>query len=95
MRNSWGNRWGNGGYEYISYMDPTIGFNVTGYKFDNSVNDNVYTYSPLGVGGSSGIPNVMGYMYMVNRYDVKEKGARRVLPQSVFTCWIRRIPTVL
>jgi len=47
-KNSWGTGWGDAGYFYISYADPTIS-SLTMYTGEAVTNyDNIYQYDPLG-----------------------------------------------
>ncbi len=54
IRNSWGSTWGDGGYQYISYLDPAIGFSSYTYDFTDKLSDNIYSYEIAGTSGSSG-----------------------------------------
>ncbi len=54
IRNSWGERWGDGGYQYVSYLDPAIGFASYTYDFTDKLSDNVYSYEIAGTSGTSG-----------------------------------------
>ncbi|MHC1626309.1 MAG: C1 family peptidase, partial [Methanoculleaceae archaeon] len=47
-KNSWGTGWGDAGYFYISYADPTIS-SLTMFTAEPATNyDNIYQYDPLG-----------------------------------------------
>ena len=68
VRNSWGEAYGDNGYEYISYMDPTIGVNAVAYVMSDDPVGNIYSYDTH---GSSG-----GYIYSnsvttVSRYTTE------------------------
>jgi C1A family cysteine protease len=54
-RNSWGGGWGEGGYCYISYYDPTLQEFTCFNNAESPTNyDSIYQYDPLGRTGSWG-----------------------------------------
>ena len=69
VRNSWGEDYGNAGYEYISYMDPSIGFSVTGLEFSDYVYDDIECYDTVGVTGGLGLANNFGLAYVFSRFS--------------------------
>lgn len=73
VRNSWGSDWANDGYEYISYMDPTIGFSASGYKFSDDADENIYSYDYVGLMGSISLRNSFGCTYQAIRFETSGK----------------------
>lgn len=52
VKNSWGTAWGDGGYFWLSYADPTISQSVVFTGRDRSDFSRVYQHDPLGwIGG--------------------------------------------
>ncbi len=70
VRNSWGENYANHGYEYISYMDPTIGVNAVAYSMSDDTTDNIYSYDTHGL--TAGIGFSSNNITIVNRYTTKE-----------------------
>ncbi|MGM9552462.1 MAG: C1 family peptidase [Clostridia bacterium] len=68
VRNSWGEDFGIGGYEYISYMDPSIGFSATTYEVEDLTDCDVHTYTPRGLVSSVKFTNRAYGEYTANRY---------------------------
>lgn len=69
VKNSWGAEFGDGGYEYISYMDPTIGQNATVYDMEQTVGYTAITHAPKGMMGSVMFPEVGRGVCTVNRFE--------------------------
>lgn len=72
VKNSWGEDFGNGGYEYISYMDPTIGHFATAYDMDYTPDYKEFTYNCNGLMNSVKFPNSYG-VYAANRFEGKNE----------------------
>ncbi len=48
VRNSWGTGWGEEGYFYLSYAEPTLGYPAVFLGRDDTAFDRIYQYDPLG-----------------------------------------------
>jgi hypothetical protein len=48
VRNSWGTGWGEEGYFYLSYAEPTLGYPAVFLGGDDTAFDRIYQYDPLG-----------------------------------------------
>ena len=49
VRNSWGDWWGEGGYFYVSYEEPTLCDGVVYVTEQAPQNERIYEYDPLGL----------------------------------------------
>lgn len=70
VRNSWGEDYADNGYEYVSYMDPTIGMNAVVYSVSDKNIENIYSYDTHGLSGSLGFSSAS--ISIANRYTATE-----------------------
>ncbi len=68
VRNSWGEDFGNNGYEYISYMDPFIGFMSTAYESEILAKSTILTHTPRGIMASVKFSDCPYGEYTLTRY---------------------------
>ncbi len=71
VKNSWGTDFGKDGFEYISYMDPTICRNATVYDMEYTKKYTAVTHTEKGLMGSVRFPGVGYGVCGVNRFDEK------------------------
>lgn len=69
VKGSWGEGFGNGGYEYISYMEPTICQFATSYEMEKTAEYNAVTYTQKGLMSSVRFPSVGYGVCALNRFD--------------------------
>ncbi|MBR5535407.1 MAG: C1 family peptidase [Clostridia bacterium] len=69
VKNSWGENFGNGGYEYISYMDPCFGRNATAYEFEYLPSYKVKTHAQKGIMRGVRFPSVGYGVCLAERFD--------------------------
>ena len=71
VKGSWGEKFGDNGYEYISYMEPTIGQFATCYDMEYTENSDMVTHTEKGLMGSVRFPSVGYGICAVNRFEDK------------------------
>lgn len=71
VKNSWGENFGQDGFEYISYMEPTICQYATVYDMENTQRYEAVTHTQKGLMGSVKFPDVGYGVCAVNRFEKK------------------------
>lgn len=69
VKGSWGESFGDNGYEYISYMEPTIGQFATCYDMEYTQNYSMVTHNEKGLMGSVRFPSVGYGVCAANRFE--------------------------
>ncbi|MBQ6795945.1 MAG: C1 family peptidase [Clostridia bacterium] len=69
IKNSWGTDFGDNGYEYISYMEPTICQNATVYDMEKTGEYHAVTHTLRGMMGSVRFPGTAYGVCAVNRFE--------------------------
>ncbi len=72
VKNSWGEKFGNGGYEYISYMDAYFGRNATAYEFEYLTDYKVKTHAQKGLVRGVKFPRVGYGVCIAERFENKK-----------------------
>lgn len=70
VRNSWGEFYGNGGYDYVSYMDPTIGMYAVAFEMSDEEYKHIYSYDPQGTVAKNGMRN---FMIQLSRFETESE----------------------
>lgn len=73
VRGSWGEEFGDNGYEYISYMDPTIGTHATAYEIEALTKHDIYTHAKRGVVNTVVFPGTAYGVYGLNRFEAEDE----------------------
>lgn len=71
VKNSWGTAFGKDGFEYVSYMDPTICHKATVYDMEYTKKYTAVSHTEKGLMGSVRFPGVGYGVCGVNRFDKK------------------------
>lgn len=82
VKGSWGEKFGKDGYEYISYMEPTICQNATVYDMEYTQSYSMVTHSEKGLMGSVRFSDVGYGICIANRFE--EKGLINAL--GIYVC---------
>ncbi len=68
VRNSWGEFYGDGGYDYVSYMDPTIGMYAMAFETSDEEYKHIYSYDPQGAVAKNGMKS---FMMQLSRFETE------------------------
>lgn len=71
VKNSWGEDFGKEGFEYISYMDPTICRFATAYDMEYTQSYKAVTHTQKGLMGSVRFPDVGYGVCALNRFEAQ------------------------